>query len=253
MELYHPDRKIPRIRPVKAFKHFRKLIENKEDTEQVFYIIEALNGRELAGDLADFASSDAGKRLIKERPHLPPLLDDHDTLKQLPDGTVGRAYVDFMEREGLTAQGLVDEFEKFAENFTRYDDLLEWYGNRRRDTHDLMHILTGYGRDALGEASVLAFSYGQNRGRGGLFIAYMAAREIKKVAPRGSPVFKSINEGWRNGKKALKLTEEDIPSLLAEPLEKARARMGILPPTHYQTVHQRFEQSGIDPYAVIAA
>ena len=26
---------------------------------------------------------------------------------------VGRIYVDFMEREGLTAQGLVDEFDKF--------------------------------------------------------------------------------------------------------------------------------------------
>ena len=33
-----------RIRPLKAYKHFRKLIADKEDTTQVFNIVEALDG-----------------------------------------------------------------------------------------------------------------------------------------------------------------------------------------------------------------
>ena len=32
----HPDRQMPKFRPFKAFAHFRKLIKDKEDTEQVF-------------------------------------------------------------------------------------------------------------------------------------------------------------------------------------------------------------------------
>src|SRR3546814_8993300 len=62
-----------------------------------------------------------------------------------------------MEREGLTAQGLVDESLKFRRGKPSHDDMLELYGNRLRDTHDLFHIPTGYGRDALGEQCVLAF------------------------------------------------------------------------------------------------
>ena len=36
-----------RIKPIKAYKHFRTLIKDKEDTTQVFNIIEALDGSNL--------------------------------------------------------------------------------------------------------------------------------------------------------------------------------------------------------------
>ena len=32
--------------------------------------------------------------------------------------------------------------------------------------HDLWHVTTGYGRDALGELSLLAFTYAQEQNRG---------------------------------------------------------------------------------------
>src|SRR3546814_17610667 len=38
----HPDRQPRKFRPFKAFQHFRKLIADKEDTEQVFHIFENL-------------------------------------------------------------------------------------------------------------------------------------------------------------------------------------------------------------------
>ena len=56
------------------------------------------------------------------------MLDDHDALRKLPEGSVGRVYVDFMEREGLTAQGLVDESMKFRRTKPRFDDMVELYG-----------------------------------------------------------------------------------------------------------------------------
>src|SRR3546814_7467286 len=63
-----------------------------------------------------------GRRRLAERPYLPALLDDHDALRRLPEGSVGRVYVDFMEREGLTAQGLVDESLKFRRGKPSHDD-----------------------------------------------------------------------------------------------------------------------------------
>ncbi|MEO0983505.1 MAG: Coq4 family protein [Pseudomonadota bacterium] len=212
----------------------RRLIADKEDTEQVFHIIEALNGDAQRRNLMRFAATKRGQALLAEKPSLPDMLDDHDTLRRLPEGSVGRAYVDFMEREGLTAAGLVADSQKSYGDRPAYNDDLEYYGTRLRDTHDLFHVLTGYGRDALGEAALLGFSYSQNPGRGVIFIAYMGARQIAKVAPRGARIMDVLWEGKRHGRTTSKIVQEDIPALLAEPLDAARRRLGIEKPVLYR-------------------
>ena len=256
-DLVSAGRKPMRIRPLKAYRHFRNLMANKEDTEQVFHIIGALNGNALMRDFKAFLGTDKGQARMAERRYLPPLLDDHARWKALPDGTVGRAYVDFMEREGLTAQGLVDEYDTFGANAEAgvmgYDDPIDWYGNRLRDTHDLCHIMTGYGRDALGEACVLGFSFSQNKGLGVLFISHMAGREIKKYAPKDANIMAAVKQGRRIGKAAQKLVAEDILELMQEPLEAARTRLGFTPATHYTQVHETLREHGFDPKEMLAA
>jgi len=225
----------PRFRPIKAIGHMRKLLQDKEDTVQVFHIMEALNGNNLERKVKAFALTKGGRAVLDRRRSLPEILDDHETLKALPDGTVGRAYVEFMEREGLSAAGLVEESEKWMQEYETFEDDLEFLGLRYRDTHDLLHVLTGYGRDQLGETSVLAFSHAHNGGLGNLFIAYIGARDLAKVAPRGANVMESIREARANGKASLSLLEEDIVELLREPLANARQRMNIPEPKAYKS------------------
>lgn len=252
-EYIHPDRKKMRMRPFKALRHFRNLIADKEDTAQVFYTIEALNGQSLLRGLESFAATEKGVKRIAERRDLPPMLDDHTAIGKLPAGSVGAAYLEFMQREGLSAAGLVEEYDRFNKDTEKFDDLLQWYGYRLRDTHDLLHVLTGYGRDALGEVCVLGFSHGQARGLGVIFVAFMGAREVKKLSPRGAPVMAAMREGKRHGKLAKRVALEDIYALLAEPLEEARERLGILPAAKYAEVHEIFRQAGQEPMEVLAA
>lgn len=249
----HPDRKTMRIRPLKAYKHFRNLVANKEDTAQVFHIIQELSGKSFYKDLQRFIKKPRGEKLIEERAYLPTMLDDHDQLRKLPEGSVGRAYIDFMETEGLTAAGLVEEYDGFGSQMDDHDDVMRWYSNRTRDSHDLMHILTGYGRDALGEACVLAVSHGNNRSPGVIFISFMAGREIKKHAPRGAPIMKAVFQGKSMGKTCQHVADQDIPALLAEPLVDARKRMGFSEPTKYQRVHEMCHAVGQDPYQVLVS
>ena len=236
----HPDRKTPAFRPFKAMHHMNKLFADKEDTEQVFHIIEALNGDALLRNLKVFAATPKGAQRLAEKRDLPALLDDHASLWALPEGTVGRTYVAFMEREGLTAQGLVDESEKFMAGRPRYDDDLEWYGNHTRDMHDLFHVLTGYGRDGMGEASLLAFSHSQNPGRGVIFISWMGFRRARKALPRESRIMDLFTEGKQHGLAASPLAAEDVTELLNEPLEDARKRLGIIPPALYQQAMRNY-------------
>ena len=44
--------------------------------------------------------------------------------------------------------------------------------------HDLWHVVTGYGRDELGEACLLAFTYAQNKNRGVGFIAFVGCFKL---------------------------------------------------------------------------
>lgn len=250
---YHPDRPEYGMRPLKAWHHFRNLMADKEDTEQVFHIIKALSGNKFRKIASKFWNSDEGQRLLSTRLRLIDILDDHDSLRKLPAGTVGRAYVEFMEREGLTAAGLEAEYAKFGRDELHFDDGIERYADRLRDTHDLHHVLTGYGRDALGEQCVLAFTYAQNRNLGVGFIAYAGGYELKRrVAPKAS-IFRAIREGHRIGNGAKNLVHEDIVALLSEPLEVARARLGIVDPALYRKAHAEMRAAGVDPYDLLAA
>jgi len=199
-ELYfsHPDRPPAKIQPLKAWRHFRKLIANKEDTEQVFHIIAALSGRKFGEMARKFWETPKGKALLESNERLIDMLDDHDSIKKLPAGTVGRAYVEFMEREGLSAAGLEAEYAQFRTSYPVFGDVVERYGDRLRDTHDMLHILTGYGRDALGEQCVLGFTYAQNHNLGVGFIAYAGGLELKYRVAKSAPIMKAVHEGISN-------------------------------------------------------
>ena len=250
---HHPDRPGSEFRPLKAWRHFKALIADKEDTEQVFHIIAALRGRKFRNIAQRFWNSDKGQRLLTADERLIDILDDHATLKQLPAGTVGRAYVEFMEREGLSAAGLEAEYAKFTTAGMRFEDGIDRYGDRLRDTHDLHHILTGYGRDALGEQCVLAFTFAQHRNLGVGFIAYAGGIELKRRVAPSAPIMGAVHEGFRIGKAAKNLVHEDISALLREPLEAARKRLGIAEPVTYKAAHVAMRSEGIDPYNLLAA
>ncbi|MEM9668853.1 MAG: Coq4 family protein [Pseudomonadota bacterium] len=240
-----PTRPKARFRPIKALRHMKTLIDNKEDTEQVFHIIEALSGESLRNNFYKFVETPEGEAALKSRVYLPPVLDDHDWISELPKNTVGAAYLEFMEGEGLTAQGLVDESLKLRSRRGEFNDDLSWYSDRTRDTHDLFHVLTGYGRDALGEASLLAFTHGQMPSRGVHFISFVGIREMKKHLPAEARVMDCYREGKRNGKAAKDIAAQDIISLLKEPIDDVRAKLNIAEPVAYKRALRIFEEAGM--------
>ena len=236
----HPDRKRRGIRPFTAMRRMNQLVTDPENTKLVFDIVDALNGDNLRKDLQRFRNSEHGPRHLAERVELPTLMDDHARWKALPDGTVGRAYVDFMEREGLSAKGLVDESLKHQR--PRFDDDYEWYSDRLRDTHDLYHVLTGYGRDRLGEAALLGFTWGQHKGRGALFISYMGCRTIRKYAPDHLDIMVCYREGKANGRAAKRIVDQDILKVMEEPIDTVRQRLNIRPPSAYLNAKSQLEK-----------
>lgn len=244
LPLVAPERELSGFQPRKVLHHFGKLVEDKEDTEQVFHIIEATKGKKSVRQAWDFIQSEEGQRFLSTEVDIPAMLDDHASWADLPENSVGKHYMAFMKREGLTAAGLVAESHKWAPPESLPQDLTQWYFDRLRDTHDLFHVLTSYGRDALGEACLLGFSYSQNHNRGIQFIAYAGARQIKKGAGTRAPLYAAVREGQRLGKAAAKLAHMDVAAVMREDIDAARARLGIGEPVIYRECLVILESEG---------
>ncbi|MEO0700197.1 MAG: Coq4 family protein [Pseudomonadota bacterium] len=250
--LRHPDRPQPRYSAMRAWKNFRLLMKDKEDTSLVFKIYESLPSSDFMPRVEKLALSERGEMLRASEPYLPEILDDHAALRQTPKGSLAHAYCDFMENEGLTAAGLVAESESLGR--TKYSDVVQWFSERSRDTHDLFHVLTGYGRDALGEQCVLLFTHGQSPTHGHLLIGYAGSLNIKMgMRASKAPVMGAVNQAKRTGRGAPTLLEQPIRELLKQPLDKVRAALNIPEPTLYRECHRVWREEGIDPYDLLAS
>jgi ubiquinone biosynthesis protein COQ4 len=224
----------PKLQPVRAIRAFRKLVADKEDTRQVFEIIEALSGNSLQKNYLRMLRDAKGGAQAYARHELADYFDDERWLAQFGEGTVGAAYRAFRQERDLTVEGLAMEAAKVNEGVEAAHPIA-WFARRIRDVHDLWHTLTGYRTDALGEASLLAFTYAQVPNGGVAFITVGAANEFRKTG-MPYPYGRAMWEGYRRGKQAKPLMYEDYPSLLAEPLEAAQKRLNLTPPATYLSI-----------------
>ena len=236
----------------KAWRHFKELVKDKENTAEVLPIFEALPWRGVYDAARAFLNTARGQAIRLNEPSLVEILDDHASLRKLPAGSVAQVYCDFMEREGLSAQGLVDELDTYRRPDQTFNDQVDWYYRRMRDTHDLMHILSGYGRDALGEQCVLAFTYGQQPALAHLFLGYAGAFEMKKRVKTPVPIFRAVREAQKMGGSIPRLIEMPIRDILAMSVEEARRSLGIKPTRYYTETHAKWRAAGIDPYDLLA-
>lgn len=217
------------LKPLTAIRAVRALLADPDDTRQIFVIFRALRGRSGVKLFKRFAASETGKQILAQRRDLLAALSDRDALAALPEGSVGRSYFEFMERENLSAAGLVEASQGDWDNDPLPPDAM-LFRRRMRDAHDLTHILTGYGRDGLGELCLLAFMHGHSKNLGQLLIVAMSWPRLPKAARQ------AVWQAWRHGRKAKWFQNLDYEALLPRPLDEVRRDLNIAAPLAYQRV-----------------
>ncbi len=146
---------------------------------------------------------------------------------------MGAAYRQFLEKTGYSADGLAK-----VSNLNQEPVIEDAYSVvRARGTRDIHDISARADRvlgptKSLGEAALVAFSYAQTGGTGWAFIAVAAALKSLRVS-RSTAFARAVLEGYRRGRRAGWLLGEDYEALLHEPLDAARARLGIAEPARY--------------------
>ncbi len=210
-----------------AIRTLRALMADPDQTDLAYQVFDALDPQVHERALARLLAHPEGRRVFADRPVLLTMLGDRPTLEAMPEGSVGRAYLDHLDRHGLDPGKLV-ELERDHRNHRDLNPDLRWVGERSALQHDLWHVLSGYGADELGEGALLAFSLAQSGGRANWLLAI--GTNVRLSFACGPRWLLYAFRAWRRGKRAACLTALPYEDLLELPLADVRAAVGLNAP-----------------------
>jgi ubiquinone biosynthesis protein COQ4 len=217
----------------RALQSMRALFADPDDTEKAVDFFYAIGRREFERSFQRFAASAAGRALLEDRPSLAAAMSDRAALGRMPEASFGRAYLAFLERNGFAAMGLL-ELQKQVEarwdaeeGVPRLDPARAYFRERFLLAHDLFHVLTGYGTDDVGEATLLAFTLAQAPGRGQALLTIGAALEVRSSL--GWRWLAYDFRAWRRGRRAAHLAAAPWEDLLPLRLDTVRSLLAIAP------------------------
>jgi ubiquinone biosynthesis protein COQ4 len=142
----------------------------------------------------------------------------------MPKGSLGRSYLEFMERESISVPNLLD---LATSDPSRPMTEEEWlFAERSHVMHDLWHVVTGYGPDNLGEVCILAVRSAQMRHVGVWLLCLFGMLKVGREygAPRVSA---AVREAYGRGRRAAWLYGVDWEAMLTEPLDAVRAHLRL--------------------------
>jgi ubiquinone biosynthesis protein COQ4 len=205
----------------RALRALSKVLADPGRTDQVLEFSIHANAGTMARRVKRVLADPQGRRLYEERRTIDSTTIDLDALGRLPEGTLGRAYADFMRSRGLTPEIFDGTPSQLA------DPRMAYAVQRLRQTHDLWHVVTGFETDPASEIALQAFTFAQVRAPSSLILATAGTLHHGR-GNRGLP--RAVVTAFRAGLKAEKLAMFPWEDHWETPLAEVRAMLGIRSP-----------------------
>ena len=197
---------------------FSRIVRDPNRLDVVFDLVDGIASdpqsvAELEGILANAEIARAAQQRIR----VPDL--DLDRLAELPVGSVGFHAARFFRAHGLDPAALPRR-----EASTDVD----WLSAHLYETHDLWHVLTGFGPDVAGELGLQAFYAAQVEGRVALAIMTAGLMNTLIYAPHERRQrLSEVSRGYRMGDRAHNIVGLDWGAILGRPLAEVRRELAI--------------------------
>ncbi|QRK10779.1 hypothetical protein JQX13_12315 [Archangium violaceum] len=195
------------------------MVRDADDPNHVFDLIEAMYAStDTARTVVERMSRDPElARVLRERPRLGHV--DVEALCRLPEGTLGRAFVELLREYRLDANVL---------RVQKADDAGSYVKAHLFETHDLWHVVTGFRPDSAGEMGLQAFYFAQNGSRVsmGVFVVGLAFTFLRRFE-LCEVVMPQVARGWLLGRRAKRLFGTDWKRLMDRPLAEVRAAFNL--------------------------
>ena len=165
-----------------------------------------------------FLPGELSEQQLAELPRLPHL--DLDELEaNCAPGSVGHTVATHMKKCGLNPNIFRPSAVGSKEDYAVV---------HLTETHDIWHVVTGFGNDEPGEIGVIAF-YCSNTGAS-IFVLLLAAALLNTALFNHDKLndrFDAIAEGWRAGKRARPLFGIDWTTQWHRPIEEVRRELQL--------------------------
>ena len=202
---------------VQAGTAFVRLAMDMSRLDEVFNLGDGLvDDATIAAMTARAREHATGAAALRERPHVHLDLKE---LRTLPTGTLGREYALMMDRNGLDPASIPTLPDDSDGKYVR---------SHLYETHDLWHVVTGFGTDVPGELGLQAFYQAQLPGK--LPSAILAAGFLNTLVysfGQRDVRMREIARGWLLGRRSDPLFGVRWDDYLALPLDEVRERLGI--------------------------
>lgn len=209
------------IHYLETLKGILTLARNPQATESVFDIEDGLRDIEATRLALEHVRKDPEMdALIRER-YLREDEHDIDALAKLPAGTLGHAFAHHILDRGFDP----DYFRKI----TIRDDV-DYILMRLRQTHDIWHVITGFGTDPIGELSVKAVEVAQTRRPMAAVVACGGVMRFLMHEPEElGRALAGISAGYQLGLKAKLLLAQKWEQHWDRPVDEYRAMLNLVP------------------------
>jgi ubiquinone biosynthesis protein COQ4 len=220
---------------IQVLRAFIQLVKDPNKTERIFLIGEVARKRfknSTPPALKDLLENERFLALHREG-YNPKI--DLQTLRKLPENTFGGSLAKFLDLNGFDPNTfpLIDN-----------ENPLAYLVSRLRQTHDIWHVLSGYGTGVQSELALQGFMMSQI---GSMISAMIIAAGILHTLIYTPNEMKNnfawIVEGYDRGKTCAPLALEKWEELFAEDLETVRAKFGIKNPSYRFTLYENGQQS----------
>ena len=213
--LFNLDKKAQALKMVAGLSQWMR---NPDELNNVRAVAGSLRGTNLfAQSMAHLLSHPRFKALADER-WRPPVRSLQE-LSMLPAGSLGKIYADELLKQGFSPDELMDSGE--------VTNLKSFVSHRLHETHDIIHVLTGFGTDLVGEMGLQAFALAQNRAPlAVLLLAGSLLRALQNDEPL-EPLLSAISRGFEMGLNADLVIAYKLEDQWELPLDDWRKTLGF--------------------------
>jgi ubiquinone biosynthesis protein Coq4 len=146
-----------------------------------------------------------------------------DSLASYPPDTLGYAFY-----RQLTVNNFELDFIKERRGDIFADSQANYIGLRVYQTHDIWHVLLGYGVSGLDEVSLQAFQLAQiGSPSAAILLTLFLTRSILSGSYSLRQLLKVIFQGWQHGRQSIPMLAVKWEELWGQPLDEIRQRYRI--------------------------
>ena len=213
--LLNLDRRLQSLRMVAGLATFLK---NPDSLESVYAISTSLANSPLATQMVrHLLAKPAMAALVAENWRPPPL--DLDALAQQPPGSLGHDYAHQLRSLGFTP---LQELHP-----TRTDTPQEYITSRMRETHDIVHVLTGFGVDPASELGLQGFNLAQTRSPLAVMLIFGGLLNALKHDEPIEPLLRALARGFDLGLQADCVIAQKLEEGWERPLADWQRQLGL--------------------------